>query len=67
MDQALGPTDDIVRFEYIKKTSKERAPALVGIELADKKDLEPRLERMKEIELNFHKLTHEDILSQYLI
>lgn len=67
VDQALGPTDDIVRFEYIKKTSKEKGPALVGIELADKNDLEPLLERMNEIELNFHMLTSEDILSQYLI
>src|SRR5439155_1764459 len=30
VDDALGPTDDIVRFEYIKKTNKERGAALVG-------------------------------------
>jgi threonine dehydratase len=29
----LGPNDDIVRFEYLKKTNKEFGPALVGIEL----------------------------------
>ncbi|TME82855.1 MAG: threonine ammonia-lyase IlvA [Chloroflexi bacterium] len=27
VDDALGPTDDIVRFEYIKKTNKERGAA----------------------------------------
>lgn len=67
VDQALGPTDDIVRFEYIKKTSKEKGPALVGIELADKRDLEPLLERMDEIELNYKRLTSEEMMYEYLI
>src|ERR1700716_4553899 len=53
VDRALGPTDDIVRFEYMKKTNKERGAALVGIELSDRADLEPLLERMGEIELNW--------------
>jgi len=46
VDEALGPNDDIVRFEYIKKTNKERGAALVGIELKDKADLEPLLDRI---------------------
>lgn len=29
----LGPDDDITHFEYVKKTSREQGPALVGIEL----------------------------------
>lgn len=67
VDQALGATDDIVRFEYIKKTSKERGPALVGIELADRHDLEPLMARMRKIELNFRRLTGEELMSEYLI
>jgi threonine dehydratase len=67
VDQALGPTDDIVRFEYIKKTNKEKGPALVGIELRARKDLEPLLKRMKAIELNFRILTSEEMLYEYLI
>src|SRR5690606_14273454 len=31
--EVLGPKDDITRFEYIKKTERERGPALIGIEL----------------------------------
>lgn len=67
VNEALGSTDDIVRFEYIKKTSKEKGPALVGIELRDRRDLGPLLKRMKEIDLNFRILTSEEMLYEYLI
>ncbi len=64
---ALGPDDDIALFEYIKKNNKEKGPALVGIELKDKKDLQPLLRRMKEIELNYTILKSDDLLYKYLI
>jgi len=67
VDKALGSTDDIVRFEYIKKTNKERGAALVGIELKDKADLEPLLRRMDEIQLNHRPLESEELLYDYLI
>ena len=67
VDDALGPTDDIVRFEYMKKTNKERGAALVGIELKDKADLEPLLERMRRIQLNFRRLGSEELLYDYLV
>ncbi len=67
VDRALGPTDDIVRFEYMKKTNKERGAALVGIELKDKADLEPLLRRMDEIQLNHRPLESEELLYDYLI
>ena len=67
VDRALGPTDDIVRFEYIKKTNKERGAALVGIELRDRADLEPLLQRMREIQLNCRRLGDEELLYDYLI
>ena len=67
VDDALGPTDDIVRFEYIKKTNKERGAALVGIELKDKADLEPLLRRMEQIALNFRPLGSEELLYDYIV
>jgi threonine dehydratase len=67
VDQALGPTDDIVRFEYIKKTNKERGAALIGIELKDRGDLHPLLERMDAIQLNWRRLSSEELLYDYLI
>ena len=47
VEEILGQNDDIVHFEYTKKTSRERGPALVGIELQSKEDLEPLIEKMK--------------------
>ncbi len=67
VDQALGPTDDIVRFEYMKKTNKERGAALVGIELKSKDDLVPLLERMREVHINARPVTSEELLYDYLI
>jgi len=67
LDKAIGPTDDIVRFEYVKRTNKEKGAALVGIEQAKREDFDPLLERMKSIELKFRILTPDDLLYQYLI
>jgi threonine dehydratase len=67
VDEALGPRDDIVRFEYMKKTNKERGAALVGIELQDSRDLEPLLRRMGEIQLEYRQLTADELLYDYLV
>ena len=42
----LGPDDDIVLFEYLKKNNRETGAALAGLELSRASDLEPLLERM---------------------
>jgi threonine dehydratase len=67
VDKALGPTDDIVRFEYMKKTNKEKGAALVGIELKKKEDLDPLLERMRKAEINFTVLSDKELLYSYII
>lgn len=67
LDKALGKTDDIVRFEYMKKTNRERGAALVGVELKDKKDFEPLKKRMDTIGLNYRVLTNKELLYSYLI
>jgi threonine dehydratase len=67
LDEALGPTDDIVRFEYMKKTNKEKGTALVGIELKDKKDLQPFLKRLQKTGINYHILSEKEILYDYII
>lgn len=67
IDQVLGPTDDIVRFEYIKKNSKETGPALVGIELFDRKDYKPLLTKMDKFGISYTVLHPSDVLYSYLI
>ncbi|MCK5820960.1 MAG: threonine ammonia-lyase IlvA [Bacteroidales bacterium] len=46
--EILGPDDDIVHFEYSKKTARENGPALVGVELKRPEDFEPLVKRMKQ-------------------
>ena len=42
----IGPTDDLVYIQYIKKTNKNFGPALIGIELAAKEDFAALIERL---------------------
>ncbi|MBC7387579.1 MAG: threonine ammonia-lyase IlvA [Opitutaceae bacterium] len=46
VNDVLGPTDDITRFEYVKKTNREAGPAIVGIELKKSHDYQSLVERM---------------------
>ncbi len=63
----LGPNDDITHFEYSKKSSRENAPAVVGIELKSPKDLEPLISRMKANNFYGDYLNDKPDLFQYLI
>ncbi|MCC2625873.1 MAG: ilvA [Burkholderiales bacterium] len=67
LNEALGPHDDIVRFEYMKKTNRESGAALVGIELYDKHDFSPLLERMEKTGINFRLLSNKELLYSYII
>lgn len=66
-DKVLGPTDDITHFEYRKKTSREKGPALVGIELQNPEDFEGLLNRMKSNGFMVEYLNEKPDLFQYLI
>ncbi|MES2108027.1 MAG: threonine ammonia-lyase IlvA [Bacteroidota bacterium] len=67
VNNVLGPGDDITRFEFIKKTSKESGPALVGIELSDAADYTSLLERMKEYRFEIIELNRDQTLFEYLV
>jgi threonine dehydratase len=67
VNNVLGPQDDIVLFEYIKKNNKEKGPALVGIELQNPKDLKPLLEKLKKFGFTYKKISADDPLYSYLI
>ncbi|WP_408004687.1 threonine ammonia-lyase IlvA [Pseudonocardia lacus] len=47
LDEVLGPDDDIVLFEYIKRDNRETGAALVGIEIASRDGYEPLWGRMQ--------------------
>ncbi|MCC2644604.1 MAG: threonine dehydratase [Burkholderiales bacterium] len=67
LNEALGPHDDIVRFEYMKKTNRESGAALVGIELYSRHDFNPLLERMEKTGINFRILSNKELLYSYII
>jgi len=62
----LGPNDNIVHFEYSKKTNRELGPALVGIELKDKNHLLPLMERMKSKKFYSEYVNENKVLFEYL-
>ncbi len=63
----LGPTDDITHFEYSKKSSRENAPAVVGIELKSPEDLQPLIERMKTNNFYGDYINDKPDLFEYLV
>lgn len=67
VDNALGPTDDIVRFEYIKKNAKETGPALVGIEQENKEDFSRLIKKMNQLGISYKPIDSRDPLYDYLI
>ena len=67
LNHVLGPNDDIVLFEYIKKSNKEKGPALVGIELKDRLNYDSLISRMNMNEINYKLIHSDDLLFNYLI
>jgi len=65
--EVLGPNDDITHFEYSKKHSREKGPAIVGIELKKATDLQPLITRMKELNFYGDYLNLKPDLFQFLI
>lgn len=67
LENVLGPTDDIVFFEYSKKTARERGPALVGLEIAKKEDLQALIDRLNAAKIQFTYINDKPELFEFLI
>lgn len=66
LDGVLTEGEDIVLFEYMKKTSRETGPALVGIDLDRPDRLQPLLARMAESPLGIEKLAPDSPVFEFL-
>jgi threonine dehydratase len=66
LDDILGPTDDIVRFEYLKKTNKEFGAALVGIEYKNASDRSDLVKNMAKLGFDYITLKENPVLFDYL-
>jgi threonine dehydratase len=67
LDAILGPEDDIVLFEYVKKSNRESGPALVGIELGNPDDLPALLERAEASPIAVERITPDTSFYRYLV
>lgn len=67
VNHILGPTDDIVRFEFIQKHNKETGPALIGIEVKSRNDFQSLVGRMDSHHLNYTVVNQQENLFEYLV
>lgn len=67
LNEVLGPTDDIIRFEFMQKNNKETGPALVGVELQNAEDYEVLLNKMISLQIDYTELNKDDKLFGYLV
>ena len=63
----IGPTDDLVHIQYIRKTNKNFGPALIGIELAAKEDFGPFMDRLKAHGISYEYINVNNQLFEILI
>lgn len=66
LDRVLGPDDDIVLFDYIKRNNREEGPALVGLEIGHREDLEPLMARMAASNMEIERIDPQDPIYRYL-
>jgi threonine dehydratase len=67
LEVVLGPTIDIVFFEYSKKTSREQGPALVGFEVSKKEDFDELILRMQTNGIQYTYINDKPDLFEFLI
>jgi threonine dehydratase len=67
VNQVLGPTDNITRFEYMQKNKKDSAPALVVIELQSPENYQVLIDNLKRYNINYTALNKSDNVFAYLV
>ena len=63
----LSKDDDIIRFEYTKKLSKDSAFVLVGIQISPNNSIENIIENMINNNFKYQKLTENDLCYELLV
>jgi threonine dehydratase len=63
----IGPDDDLVYMQYIKKTNKNFGPALIGIEVATKEAFKALSERLDASGIEYEYINENNKLFEILI
>ena len=67
LDDVLGPDDDIVLFEYVKRDNRETGAALTGIELGSSANLTTLLARIEASPLRIQHLAPGTTAYRFLV
>lgn len=67
INNIIGKKDDIVRFEYIKKTNKCKGKVLIGIQIDHPNNIFEINRNLEKYLFNFQKIERNDILYDFLI
>ena len=63
----LGPSDDIARFEYLKKSARNFGSVLMGIETTEAENFEALEQKLEAAGFAYRDITNDDVLAQFLI
>jgi len=63
----LGPDDDVARFEYMKKSNRNTAPVLIGIEALGQENFAGIEKNMQDNGFSFENITHNDMYFNLLV
>ena len=63
----LGPTDDIARFEYLKKSARNYGSVLIGIETKSADSFDKLFGKLDSEGFTYQDITDDDLLSQFVI
>lgn len=67
INNILGEKDDIIRFEYIKKTNKNYGKVLIGLELNRRENLDKIIDNLNYTKFVYKKIDASDLIYDYLI
>ncbi|MDM1066075.1 threonine ammonia-lyase IlvA [Myroides odoratimimus] len=67
VNEVLGKDDDITYFQFSKKNNRERGPAVVGIELANRLDYDHLIKQLEKHNFNYQYLNDNEALFTHLV
>ena len=67
VNDVLGENDDITYFQFTKKNNREEGPAVVGVELKNKSDLDNLKQKLNTNKINYQHLNEQKELFTHLI
>ena len=65
--EMLGPSDDITRFEYLKKSARNFGSVLIGIETGEVQNFHVLFRKLDAADFSYRDITDDAVLGDFLI